>query len=296
MYGSIKNGEMNREVTSGAKDYIKLHFILRPNGKLLSDSISKWSIIYSGAYYSFFPKPKRKKSMLKLPVAGSESEYSVSPTKIIALGLNYRSHIAEHASVDVQGFSEKIPEEPVLFSKTPNVLIPSGASIVIPAFLRDRFSDVRVDYEAELAFFIKDRCRNVPAEEAEKHIFGYTCMNDVSQRNLQKSDKSGWFRGKSLDTFGPVGPRVVSAEMIGDPQKLEISCRLNGKTVQKSNTARMIFPVREIVAYISRYFTLEPGDLIMTGTPSGVGPLKNGDTVEVEIEKIGVLENTVVEE
>ncbi|MFP4013801.1 MAG: fumarylacetoacetate hydrolase family protein, partial [Chitinispirillaceae bacterium] len=206
--------------------------------------------------------------MLRLPVAGSETDYIVSPTKIIALGLNYRSHIAEHASVDVQGFSEEIPDEPVLFSKTPNVLISSGASIVIPAFLRERFCDVRVDYEAELAFFIKDRCRNVPAQEAEGHVFGYTCMNDVSQRNLQKSDKSGWFRGKSLDTFGPIGPRVVPAELIGDPQNLKISCRLNGRTVQDSSTAHMIFPVREIVAYISRFFTLEPGDIIMTGTPS----------------------------
>ncbi|MFP4164399.1 MAG: fumarylacetoacetate hydrolase family protein [Chitinispirillaceae bacterium] len=233
--------------------------------------------------------------MFALPLAGSDRNYTVSPSKIIALGLNYRSHIAEHASVDVQGFSEEIPREPVLFPKTPNVLIPAGAPIVIPAFLRERFSDMRVDYEAELAFFIKDRCRNVSAKDAEKHIFGYTCMNDVSQRNLQKGDKSGWFRGKSLDTFGPVGPRVVPAEKIGDPQNLGICCRLNGKTVQDSNTQYMIFSIKEIVAYISSFFTLEPGDIIMTGTPSGVGRVKHGDRVEVEIEKIGVLENSVIE-
>ncbi len=233
--------------------------------------------------------------MLKLPIAGSDQEYIVAPSKIIALGLNYRSHIAEHARVDVQGFSADIPQEPVLFPKTPNVLIPSGASIVIPSFLKDIYSDPRVDYEAELAFFIKDRCKNVEPQNAYEHIYGFTCMNDVSQRNMQRGDKSGWFRGKSLDTFGPVGPRVVPVELIGDPQNLEIRCRLNGKTVQESNTSFMIFSIREIVAYISRFFTLEAGDLILTGTPAGVGALKPGDVVEVEIEKIGVLTNRVEE-
>jgi len=121
-------------------------------------------------------------------------------------------------------------------------------------------------------------------------------MNDVSQRNFQTTDKSGWFRGKSLDSFGPVGPQVVLQQDIGDVQKLDISCRLNGETVQDANTDQMIFPVPEIVAFVSRHFTLQPGDLIATGTPKGVGRIHHGDVVEIEIEKIGTLRNPVVQE
>ena len=121
-------------------------------------------------------------------------------------------------------------------------------------------------------------------------------MNDVSQRNLQSTDKSGWFRGKSLDTFGPIGPKLVYKEDIDDPQNLDINCRLNGKTVQDSNTRHMIFKIPDIVAFVSRNFTLERGDIILTGTPAGVGAIKHGDLVEVEIEGIGVLKNPVIEE
>jgi 2-keto-4-pentenoate hydratase/2-oxohepta-3-ene-1,7-dioic acid hydratase in catechol pathway len=234
--------------------------------------------------------------MIRLP--GPEgTTYKVAPSKIIALGLNYREHIAESQSVQVQGFSSEQPREPVLFPKTPNVLVGPEEKIVIPAFLRDYgFEEPRVDYEAELAFVVRDRCRNVPAEEAWAHILGFTCFNDVSQRNLQRSDASGWWRGKSLDTFGPVGPRVVGREELGDPQALAIRCRLNGKVVQDSNTSRMIFPIPDILSFVSRCLTLMPGDLISTGTPSGVGPIRHGDMVEVEIEGIGTLRNPVVEE
>ncbi len=233
--------------------------------------------------------------MLSLAVHNN-GEYTVAPSKIIALGLNYRAHIAESQSVDVQGFTLEIPEEPVLFAKTPNVLIGAGEPIVIPRFLREYgFDEMRVDYEAELAFVIGKRCKNVAAEHAMEYIYGFTCMNDVSQRNIQKSDKSGWFRGKSLDTFGPLGPQIVLTEDIGDPQSLDIECRLNGKVVQKSNTTHMIFSIRETVAFVSKNLTLMPGDIISTGTPSGVGPLKHGDVVEVEIANIGVLRNPVVE-
>jgi 2-keto-4-pentenoate hydratase/2-oxohepta-3-ene-1,7-dioic acid hydratase in catechol pathway len=121
-------------------------------------------------------------------------------------------------------------------------------------------------------------------------------MNDVSQRNLQTRDRSGWFRGKSLDTFGPIGPRIVPPTEIGDVQNLALTCRLNGETVQAGNTADMIFSVTEIVSFVSRNFTLFPGDIILTGTPSGVGPLAPGDVVEVEIEKIGTLRNSVMAE
>jgi len=235
--------------------------------------------------------------MITLPIDQQETTYAVNPSKIIALGLNYRDHVAESQSVKVRGFTDDIPTEPILFPKTPNVLIGPEDPIVIPRFLSDYdFEDPRVDYEAELAIIIKDRCKNVPAAEALKHVFGYTCMNDVSQRNIQNSDRSGWFRGKSLDTFGPIGPRVVTPAHIGNPQDLSICCRLNGKTVQDGNTRHMIFNIPDIIAFVSKNFTLLPGDLIMTGTPRGVGPLHHNDVVEVEIVGIGILRNPVLDE
>lgn len=235
--------------------------------------------------------------MISLPIANKAETCTINPTKIIALGLNYRDHIAESHSVKVKGFTEDIPTEPILFPKTPNVLIGPGEPIIIPKFLHDyHFETLRTDYEAELAIIIQRQCKNVRPEEAMDHILGFTCMNDVSQRNLQNGDRSGWFRGKSLDTFGPVGPRVVLTQDIGDPQNLRIQCRLNGTTVQESNTAQMIFKIPETIAFISKQLTLMPGDIIATGTPSGVGPIKDGDVVEVEIEKIGILSNPVIEE
>ncbi len=235
--------------------------------------------------------------MVLLPVLNKTEHYGISPTKIIALGLNYRSHIAESHSVKVRGFTEEVPEEPILFPKTPNVLIGPGEQIVIPRFLLDyKFDELRTDYEAELAVIIRKRCKDVSPEEALSCVYGYTCMNDVSQRNIQTGDRSGWFRGKSLDTFGPIGPRIVLQEDIGDSQNLRIQCRLNGKTVQDGNTSQMIFTLPEIISFVSRNFTLMPGDIIATGTPSGVGRLRHGDTVEIEIEKIGTLSNPVIEE
>ena len=235
--------------------------------------------------------------MLHLPIFGKSTPYQVSPSKIIALGLNYHSHIAESHSVKVRGFTEEVPEEPILFPKTPNVLIGPGEPIVIPRFLLEYgFGDLRTDYEAELAVIIGKKCRNIEPEEALDHVLGYTCMNDVSQRNIQTGDRSGWFRGKSLDTFGPIGPQIVLHADIVDPQNLRIQCRLNGRTTQDASTAQMIFPVDQVIAFISKNFTLVPGDIIATGTPSGVGRIRHGDVVEIEIEKIGTLSNPVVEE
>jgi len=235
--------------------------------------------------------------MITLPIYSQDATYTVNPSKIIALGLNYRDHIAESQSVKVSGFTNDIPTEPVLFPKTPNVLIGPEAPIVIPQFLKSYdFEEPRVDYEAELALIIKDHCKNIPTEEAFSHVFGYTCMNDISQRNLQNGDRSGWFRGKSLDTFGPIGPQVVTPEDIGNPQNLAVRCRLNEKTVQNGNTRQMIFTIPDIIAFVSKNFTLMPGDIIMTGTPSGVGPLHHNDVVEVEIDGIGTLRNPVVDE
>lgn len=231
---------------------------------------------------------------IRLPVSNG-SEYDVNPQKIICLGLNYREHIAESARADTHQFKDEVPAEPILFAKTPNTLIGPGKPIVIPAFLDSYgFRTCRTDYEAELALIIGSGGKHIPESEVAGHILGYTCFNDVSQRNFQKHDKSGWFRGKSLDTFGPIGPRIVRAEEIGDPQNLGIVCRLNGSVVQQANTADMIFTIPQMVSFISRHFTLVPGDIIATGTPSGVGPLVPGDVVEVEIAGIGALSNPVV--
>jgi 2-keto-4-pentenoate hydratase/2-oxohepta-3-ene-1,7-dioic acid hydratase in catechol pathway len=230
--------------------------------------------------------------MINLPIKGSGKTVSIAPTKIIAVGLNYREHIKE--SVSVGDKPQNVPKEPVLFAKTPNVLIGPGEPIVIPALIEDyHFDDPRVDPECELAIIIGKRGRHISEKNAFDYILGYTCFNDVSMRNIQKSDPSGWFRGKSFDTFGPIGPVVVPVDDI-DPQKLAICSRINGALKQRGNTADMIFSVQVLVAFISKQFTLEEGDIIATGTPSGISPIHAGDTVDVEVEGIGVLTNPVV--
>jgi 2-keto-4-pentenoate hydratase/2-oxohepta-3-ene-1,7-dioic acid hydratase in catechol pathway len=233
---------------------------------------------------------------LLLPVVGG-GEYSVEPQKIICLGLNYAEHIKESAQVDSERFKDEKPSEPILFPKTRNTLIGTDQAIIIPKFLDEYgFRTCRTDYEGELAIVIGSGGKNISEEKAYEHIFGFTCFNDVSQRNFQKHDKSGWYRGKSLDTFGPIGPVIVPMKDIGNPQELNIKTRLNGKVVQDSNTRHMLFSIRQIIAFISKQFTLEAGDIVVTGTPSGVGPIAAGDVVEVEIENIGVLKNPVLAE
>jgi 2-keto-4-pentenoate hydratase/2-oxohepta-3-ene-1,7-dioic acid hydratase in catechol pathway len=236
--------------------------------------------------------------VFSLPVAGRDEPYEIRPSKIIALGLNYRDHVRESTSVLAsQSKGPPVIEEPILFAKTPNVLIPPGAPIILPSIVDEyRFPQARTDYEAELAFIVSKPCKNIRPEDAAEYIFGYTCFNDVSQRNIQNSDRSGWFRGKSFDGFGPIGPRIVPASLLGDPQKLRLSCRLNGAAVQESDTGQMIFSIAQCLAFISRNMSLEAGDIVSTGTPSGVGPIKDGDFVEVEIEGIGILGNPVVKE
>jgi 2-keto-4-pentenoate hydratase/2-oxohepta-3-ene-1,7-dioic acid hydratase in catechol pathway len=238
--------------------------------------------------------------MVVLPILGAGSNYALNPQKIIAVGLNYRDHVSESASVLAAARRDlragEGPAEPLLFAKTPNVLIGPGEPIPLPSSFLARYSfpSPRTDYEAELAVIMGRRCRNVGEEEALASVLGYTCFNDVSQRNIQNGDRSGWFRGKSFDGFGPIGPHIVPASAIADPQRLGIACRLNGRVVQESTTAEMIFGVAQLVSFISANLTLEPGDIIATGTPSGVGPLAEGDFVEVEIEGIGTLGNPVV--
>jgi 2,4-diketo-3-deoxy-L-fuconate hydrolase len=210
------------------------------------------------------------------------------PGKIVGVGMNYRDHAAE-AGLDV-------PERPVLFGLWPSSLVGPGEPIVIPPI------SSQVDFEAELGVVIGERARDVTVARALDVVAGYTCFNDVSARDLQFEDGQ-WSRAKSLDTFSPVGPRVVPTSEIPDPQSLSIRCLVNGVALQDSTTAEMVFSVAELVASISRGITLEPGDLIATGTPSGVGftrtpPvfLRAGDEVTVEIEGIGALTNPVTAE
>jgi 2-keto-4-pentenoate hydratase/2-oxohepta-3-ene-1,7-dioic acid hydratase in catechol pathway len=207
------------------------------------------------------------------------------PDKIICLGLNYKSH-AEEAGLE-------IPKVPILFAKYRNALTGPTSPIVLPKMSQE------IDYEAELAVVIGKRGKDISVESALEHVAGYMAFHDVSARDLQF--RAGqWLSGKSLDTFAPCGPALVVNE-INDPQNLNISARLNGETLQNSNTKHMIFSVAETIAYISQLMTLEPGDIIATGTPEGVGfkrtpPifLKDGDVVEVEVERIGTLRNPVV--
>jgi 2-keto-4-pentenoate hydratase/2-oxohepta-3-ene-1,7-dioic acid hydratase in catechol pathway len=207
------------------------------------------------------------------------------PDKIICLGLNYKSH-AEETGL-------KPPEVPILFAKYRNALNGPNSPIILPAMSEE------IDYEAELAVVMGKRCRNVSSQDALDYVVGYMAFNDVSARDLQFRTGQ-WLSGKTLDTFAPCGPSLVVNE-IGDPQNLNISTRINGQTMQESNTRNMIFPIVEILSYISQLMTLEPGDIIATGTPEGVGfkrnpPLflRDGDVVEVEVEGIGRLRNPVV--
>jgi 2-keto-4-pentenoate hydratase/2-oxohepta-3-ene-1,7-dioic acid hydratase in catechol pathway len=207
------------------------------------------------------------------------------PSKIVCVGLNYRDHAEEQGT--------ELPAAPLLFAKWPNALIGPGDPIVIPK------ASKKVDYEAELGVVIGSRVRNVSQENALEAVAGYLCLNDVSARDLQFSDGQ-WTRGKSPDTFCPVGPRLVPREEVPDPQALAIRCVLNGEVMQDSTTANMIFTVAEIIAYASRTMTFEPGDLIATGTPAGVGVfrdpqvlLQDRDDVTIEIEGLGALTNPV---
>lgn len=206
------------------------------------------------------------------------------PGKVVAIGRNYKEHAAEEGV--------EPPPAPLIFSKWPSSVIGPGQPI-----RWDPEYTTKVDYEAELAVVIGRRARHVSEEEALDHVLGYTCLNDVSARDLQFGDGQ-WIRGKSLDTFCPMGPAIVTTADIADPQSLDITCRLRGEVVQHSSTSEMYFGVAEIISYCSRAFTLEPGDVIATGTPSGVGVWRDppmlmgdGDEVEVEIEGIGTLVN-----
>ncbi len=210
------------------------------------------------------------------------------PPKIICVGLNYRAHALE-SKMD-------IPEVPTIFAKFPSAAIGCSEPIVLPK------NSTKPDYEAEMAFIIGKRGRHVPAEQWQEYVFGYTNFNDVSARDFQLRT-SQWMIGKTFDTFAPMGPAIVTADEIADPHALDISTTINGEVLQHSNTNDLIFKIPELIAFLSSVFTLEPGDVIATGTPSGVGfarkpPrwLRPGDEVVVRVEGLGELRNPVVAE
>jgi 2-keto-4-pentenoate hydratase/2-oxohepta-3-ene-1,7-dioic acid hydratase in catechol pathway len=207
------------------------------------------------------------------------------PGKIICVGLNYRDHARETG--------QKLPTEPVLFPKFANSVVGPGADVLVPPEAE------KIDYEAELAVVVGRRATAVPVDDALDHVAGYACANDVSSRSLQFRSAQ-WLLGKAIDTFLPLGPWLVTADEVPDPQALGIRCLVNDEVRQSSSTGEMVFGVAELVSFISRTITLEPGDLVVTGTPSGVGMaadpprfLRPGDRMRVEIDGLGELENTV---
>ncbi len=211
----------------------------------------------------------------KYPLSEVDLLAPCQPQKIVCVGLNYRDH-AQELNMD-------LPAEPVVFLKPPTAVVGPGAEIKVPAMSE------QVDYEAELAVVIKNRIKDISTEEAEQHILGYTCFNDVTARDLQEKDGQ-WTRAKSFDTFAPLGPKIVTEVA---PHKLDIELLYAGEVKQSSNTSQMIFTVFELVSFISQIMTLEPGDVIATGTPTGVGTVESGAEVEVKIEGIGSLVNRV---
>ncbi len=243
----------------------KTYETLVPDSRLLAQAIEKgWLTRRSEAYW-LAPVPR--------------------PGKLICIGLNYRDHAAES--------NMAIPERPVVFSKFATAVIAPGEAVVLPG------TSKQVDYEAELAVVIGRRAKSVGANRALEYVLGYTAFNDVSARDFQFADGQ-WQRGKSCDTFAPMGPTIVTADVIPNPHKLAIKLRLNGRTMQDSNTDNLIFGIPQLISFLSETITLEPGDVIATGTPSGVGfarkpPvfLKDGDQMEVEIEGLGILNSPV---
>ncbi len=203
-----------------------------------------------------------------------------SPSKIVCVGRNYAEHAKE--------LGNEVPKEPLIFLKPPSSMIASGDAIVYPGLSQ------RVDFEGELGVVIGKRARNVPAADADRYVLGYTCVNDVTARDLQRKDGQ-WTRGKGFDTFCAVGPCLLLKEG-ADFTAMRVRTLVDGQVKQDGSVTEMLFSVNDIIAFISAFMTLEPGDLIATGTPPGVGPLEPGSRVQVEISQIGVLENHVVSE
>ena len=213
----------------------------------------------------------------------------INPTKILCLGRNYLEHVKET--------NAPIPTEPVFFVKTLNTLVTDNKPIIYPKILYESEKYNRVDHEVELAFVILQTCKNVSAELAFDYIQGYTVFLDLTARIMQKSDREinlPWYRSKNFDTFGPIGPEIMPCTEILDPHNLSIQLKVNGQIKQFSNTKHMIFKIPQTLEYLSKFVTLERGDIVATGTPSGISPIQPGDVLEASIEKIGTIRHEVI--
>ncbi len=191
----------------------------------------------------------------------------------------------------------QVPKDPVFFGKTVNTLVTDGNPIIYPKILYDNQEYNQVDHEVELAFIISQKCKNIQTEHAYEYIEGYTIFLDITARKMQISDRNinlPWYRSKNFDTFGPIGPRIVPFSEIEDPHNLNIELQINGEVRQQSNTKYMIFKIPEILSYLSKFVTLFTGDIVASGTPSGVGPIQPGELIEASIEKIGKITHKVI--
>ncbi|PSQ16000.1 2-hydroxyhepta-2,4-diene-1,7-dioate isomerase [Halobacteriales archaeon QS_8_69_73] len=231
-----------------------------------------------GAEIRAYPVDGRRYTVASERYAAADVELlpPTVPSKIVCVGLNYADHAAEQ--------DEELPDRPLLFLKPPNALASHGATIELPA------GKDRLDYEAELGVVVGERCRDVDAAEAASVVAGYTCVDDLSNRDDQRVE-TNWVRGKAFDGAAPIGPVVASPDEV--PADAAVRCRVNGDLRQDSSRSEFIFSVPELLAEITSYMTLEPGDVVSTGTPAGVGPLSDGDSVEVTVEGVGTLRHDV---
>ena len=245
--------------------------------KIERDGQAVWGEVREDTVFTLTQPPFERLSYdgASCPLAECTLLAPCEATKIVCVGKNYYDHAVE--------MGEGVPDKPILFLKAPNTINCPDGAVHAPDFVQ------RLDYEGELAFVIRRRAKDVKAEDYAGYILGYTCLNDVTARDIQKGDGQ-WSRGKSMDGFAPMGP-VVTDEV--DPADLAIETRLNGKVVQSGRTSQFMTKVPELLAFITASMTLEPGDVVTTGTPAGIGPMHPGDTVEVEVEGIGVLRNVV---
>lgn len=246
--------------------------------KLLRDGKGVWGVL-QGDMVRTLTRPPFEEICYdgeSLPLEACRLLAPCEATKIVCVGKNYYDHAVE--------MGEGVPEQPILFLKAPNTLNHPEGTIHAPTFVE------RLDYEGELAFIIRRRAKGVKAENFADYILGYTCLNDVTARDVQKGDGQ-WTRGKSMDGFAPIGP-VVTDEV--DPSGLAIETRLNGAVVQQGNTSQFMTAIPQLLEFITASMTLEPGDVVTTGTPAGVGPMTPGDTVEITVQGIGTLRNHVV--
>lgn len=246
--------------------------------KLLRDGKGVWGVLH-GDLVRTLTRPPFEGICYdgeSLPLEACRLLAPCEATKIVCVGKNYYDHAVE--------MGEGVPEQPILFLKAPNTLNHPEGTVHAPAFVG------RLDYEGELALVIRRRAKDVKAEDFADYILGYTCLNDVTARDVQQHDGQ-WTRGKSMDGFCPVGPWVTDEV---EPGGLALETRLNGRVVQRGNTGQFLTEVPELLEFITASMTLEPGDVVATGTPAGIGPMRPGDVVEVEIEGIGVLRSSIV--